>query len=213
MGVTEQERYLTALVWARGRLSQRVCARVRLQKEKFLRVEFGMLRSRTVHFKAEGGTTGVGEQQADVWKSLRRPWTKLKVRARRNRQNTHMCARHRGLIGGANKSRAPAESPRRNGFHFASSIDGPPGSFHCLCASGDSNLKTASRATITLRSNHTAGGEALEAVWGNVITFFFCNSCMKKKKKGGAQYHFSTAAESESKCEILYPQYLMHERG
>lgn len=77
---------------------------------------------------------------------------------------THTCARHRGLIGGADKSRAPAESPRRNGFHFASSIDGPPGSFHCLCASGDSNLKTASRATITLRSNHTAGGEALEAV-------------------------------------------------
>lgn len=55
--MTEQERYLTALVRAGDRLSRRVCIRVRLQQGDFLWLERGMLGSGTVHFET-GETTG-----------------------------------------------------------------------------------------------------------------------------------------------------------
>lgn len=68
MGITEQERNLTALVRARGRFILNACAHVK--KRWFLLVELGMLGNSVMHFKA-GETTGVGSgrrERADVWK-------------------------------------------------------------------------------------------------------------------------------------------------
>lgn len=136
--LTEQERNLTALVRARGRLSLYVCTRVKKKGDFFwwslecwemasCILKQGKQRGSAVGEESRQTSDSSGGERAS---NRTRTWQSVHT----NRQKHTRVQTQRS---DKRCEQKPAESPGRNGFHFAFPIDGPPGSFRCLCVCGD----------------------------------------------------------------------------